>query len=112
MEPEKRLPGVMLYFDRMRPIFALLDAEERGKLVLQIMDYAEFGAEPAFVSGGRLESLWPSIRKAVDQDAATYRKKCEQRKRAAQARWEREHGGKTPENVSDLDTKRETGLEK
>lgn len=112
MEPEKRPPGVMLYFDKMRPIFALLDAEERGKLVLQIMDYAEFGAEPAFVPGGRLESLWPSIRKVIDQDAATYRKKCEQRKKAIQARWERERGGKTPENVSNLDTKRETGIEK
>lgn len=102
----------MLYFDRMRPVFALLSAEEIGELVLKILDYGEYGREPGFVSGGRLESLWPSIRRVMDQDAATYQKKCEQRKRAAQARWEREHGGKTPENVSDLDTKRETGLEK
>ena len=112
MEPEKRPPGVMLYFDRMRPIVALLGVEELGELVLKILDYGEYGREPDFIPGDHLKSLWPSIRRVMDQDAATYQKKCEQRKKAIQARWEREHGGKTPENVSDLDTKRETGIEK
>ena len=97
MEPEKRQPGVILYFDKMRPIFALLSAEERGELVMKILDYGEFDREPDFVPGDRLESLWPSIGKAIDQDAAAYQKKCEQRQKAAQARWERERGVKPAE---------------
>lgn len=107
MEPEKRMPGVMLYYDKMRPIFTLLSAEERGELVMKILDYGEFDQEPDFVPGDHLESLWPSIRKAIDRDAAAYQKKCEQRRKAIQARWEREHGAKGQENVSKLDTKEE-----
>lgn len=97
MEAEKRPPGVMLYFDRMRPVFALLSAEERGELVMKILDYGEFDREPDFVPGDHLESLWPSVRKTIDRDADTYRRKCEQRQKAAQARWERERGVKPAE---------------
>lgn len=46
MPEKKRPPGVMLYFTEMRPIFALLTAEERGELLLKIFDYAEYGQEP------------------------------------------------------------------
>lgn len=94
MEPGKRPPGVMLYFDKMRPILSLLSAEECGELVMKILDYAEYGTNPAFVPGDRLENLWPSVRKAVDLDAAAYQKKCEQAKKAVQARWDRENGVK------------------
>ena len=94
MEPEKRPPGVMLYFAKMRPIFSLLSAEERGELLIKILDYAEYGEVPVFVSGDRLESLWPSVRKAIDRDIAAYREKCERARKAVQARWEREHGTK------------------
>ena len=94
MEPEKRQPGVMLYFTEMRPIFALLGAEERGELVMRILDYAERGIEPVFLSGDRLENAWPLVRRMIDRDAAAYQKKCERAKKAIQARWEREHGAK------------------
>lgn len=94
MEPENRPPGVMLYFDKMRPIFALLSAAEGGELVRKILDYAEYGKEPVFVFEDRLENLWPSIRKAIDQDTAAYQKKCDSARKAAQARWARENGGK------------------
>ncbi len=94
VEPEKRKPGVMLYFDKMRPIFTLLSAEERGELIMKILDYGEFDREPDFVPGDHLESLWPSIRKAIDRDAEAYQKKCKQRRKAIQARWERERSTK------------------
>lgn len=97
MEPEKRPPGVMLYFDKMRLILALLSNAERGELFMKILDYAEYGEVPDFVFGERLESLWPYVRKALDLDAAAYREKCERARKAAQARWEREHGGKPQE---------------
>lgn len=92
MEPEKRQPGVILYFDKMRPVFALLSAEERGELVMKILDYGEFDREPDFVPGDRLESIWPSIRKAIDQDAAAYQNKCDRARKAVQARWNKEKG--------------------
>ena len=52
MESEKRRPGVMLYFTEMRPIFALLSVEERGELIMRILDYAEYGTEWHFFSFG------------------------------------------------------------
>ena len=92
VEAEKRPPGVMLYFDKMRPIFALLSAEEGGELVQKILDYAEYGKQPVFASGDRLESLWPSVQKAIDLDAAAYQEKCERARKAVQARWNKEKG--------------------
>ncbi|MBD5151570.1 MAG: hypothetical protein HDT16_03525 [Oscillibacter sp.] len=82
----KRPPGVMLYFAEMRPIFALLTAEERGDLLLKIFDYAELGVEPVLDS--RLSSIWPYVRKQIDLDAASYQAKCDQRRKAVQARWD------------------------
>lgn len=92
MSENKRPPGVMLYFTEMRPIFALLSAEERGDLLLKIFDYAEYDKEPVLDS--RLAAVWPFIRKMIDLDAAAYQKKCDQRKKAAQARWGREREAK------------------
>lgn len=95
MEPGKRPPGVMLYFAEMRPIFVLLSAEERGELLLKVFDYAEFGIEP--VLSGRLVAVWPLVQRMIDRDAEAYQKKCERAKRAAQNRWEREHGTAQPQ---------------
>lgn len=92
METEKRPPGVMLYFTEMRPVIALLSAEERGELLMKIFDYAEYGAEPSFGSGDRLESVWPLARKMVDRNTEAYQEKCERAKKAVQARWDRAHG--------------------
>lgn len=104
MEPENRPPGVMLYFDQMRPIFALLTAGETGDLVQKILDYAEYGTEPDFPSGDRLCGLWPSIQKWIDRDAAAYQKKCEHAKKAAQARWDRQHGADRKEPAQEAGT--------
>lgn len=92
MEPEKRPPGVMLYFTEMRPIFALLSAEERGELILKILDYAEYDEEPVFSFESRLNDVWPFVRRMLDRDAAAYKKKCERAQKAIRARWDREHG--------------------
>ena len=54
MAAEKRPPGVMLYFDKVRPICALLSAKDRGELLLVILDYAELGQEPVFRPGSRV----------------------------------------------------------
>lgn len=98
MEPEKRRPGVMLYFNEMRPMFALLSAEERGDLLMRIFDYAEYGEEPVFSFGSRLDDVWPFVRRMLDRDAAAYQKKCERARKSAQARWDREHGADRKES--------------
>ncbi len=92
MPEKKRPPGVMLYFTEMRPIFALLTAEERGELLLKIFDYAEYGQEP--VLDNRLSAAWPFVRKQIDLDAAAYQEKCDRAKKAIQARWQRERESK------------------
>ena len=90
----KRPPGVMLYFEKIRPICALLSAKARGDLLLMILDYAELGEEPVFRSGSRLENVWPHIRKMIDRDSEVYQDKCSKAKKAIQARWDREHKAK------------------
>jgi len=82
----------MLYFDEMRPIFTLLDDHESVELLLKIFDYAEAGIEP--VLNGRLASVWPLVRSMIDRGTAAYQAKCDQRKKAAQARWNRERKAK------------------
>ena len=88
MSQEKRPPGVMLYFEETRPIVSLLSDEERGRLLMAILDYAEHNAEP--VLSERLVAAWPFIKRKIDYDAETYRKKCEKASKAIQARWEKE----------------------
>lgn len=90
----KHPPGVMLNFEKMRPICALLSAKDRGDLLLMILDYAELEQEPELRPGSRLESVWPHIRKMIDQDSAAYQNKCDKAKKAAQARWNRKRGEK------------------
>lgn len=90
MSNEKRPPGVMLYYDKIRPILALLTDEERGKLLVAVLDYGESGFEPCLDK--RLSAVWPFIREMVDRDVDAYRAKCEKAARAIQTRWAREKG--------------------
>lgn len=78
----------MLYFAEMRPIFNLLFEDESRELLLKIFDYAEFGIEPKLED--RLAAVWPMVRKMIDRDIEAYQAKCDQRKKAARARWDRE----------------------
>ena len=87
MSTEKRPPGVMLYFAETRPLLALMNDAERGQLFAAILDYAELDIEPAL--GDRLAAAWPFIKRLIDRDAETYRKKCEKAAKAASARWEK-----------------------
>lgn len=85
MSQEKRPPGVMLYFAEMRPILALMTDAERGQTLAAILDYAEKDVEP--VLNERLVAAWPFIKRMIDRDAETYRKKCEKAAKSAKARW-------------------------
>lgn len=88
MSLEKRPPGVMLYFSEMRALLALMSDEERGQILMAILDYAEYGDEPYF--DDRLEAAWSLVQKILDRDAVSYREKCEKASKAVKARWEKE----------------------
>lgn len=85
---EKRPPGVMLYFAEMRPLLALMNDAERGQILEAILDYAEYDAEPFLKD--RLEAAWPFVKRMIDRDAETYRKKCEKASKSAKSRWKKE----------------------
>ena len=88
MNEDKRPPGVMLYFDEMRPILALMSLQERGELLTAIFNYAASDIEPELSE--RLRPVWPFVKAKIDHDAEAYRKKCEKAAKSARSRWEKE----------------------
>lgn len=87
MEPKKRPPGVMLYFEEMHPILSLMDNEERGELLTAIFNYAENDINPEL--SDRVRAVWPFVKRKIDHDAEAYQKKCEKAAKSAQSRWKK-----------------------
>ena len=71
-EPRQR-PGVMLYFDTISPALARLSNEQRGALLMGIVEYAQTGALPELdsMTGMAFDMLRPSI----DRDGDKYEDK-------------------------------------
>ena len=90
MADAKQKPGVMLYFDSIRPALNRLDNEQCGALFRAILDYGEFGAvsdlEP--MTGMVFDLLRPKI----DRDAEKYEESREQRQHAVYAREAKRRG--------------------
>lgn len=90
MAAAKQKPGVMLYFDSIRPALNRLDNEQCGALFRAILDYGEFGAvsdlEP--MTGMVFDLLRPKI----DRDAEKYEESREQRQHAVYAREAKRRG--------------------
>lgn len=80
-------PGVMFYFD-VRPCLKRLDDASKGKLFEAILDYGEHGIVPEL--DGMLGVAWDFIQPRVDRDEDKYQEKCENNRKAANVRWERE----------------------
>ncbi|MCM1234384.1 MAG: DUF6291 domain-containing protein [Ruminococcus flavefaciens] len=97
MSPQKRPPGVMLYYAKIRPILALLNDTERGRLLMAILDYGESCFPP--VLDDRLADVWPFVQEMIDKDIDAYQRKCDKAAKAIQARWAKERakneGGET-----------------
>lgn len=70
----------VLYFDIRGPM-ELLSDEDRGKLFLAILDYAEKGTCPFFESAG-LDMAFAFIRTAIDRDTKAWEDKCTKRSEA------------------------------
>ena len=83
-------PGVMLYFDALRPALKRLDDAQCGRLLRAVMDYAEHGVLPELdaMTGLAFDLLVPKI----DRDAEQYAESCEQRQYAAYSREAKRRG--------------------
>ena len=98
-------PGVMVYFDAVRPALSRLDNEQCGALFRAILDYAEYGAvsdlEP--LTGMVFDLLRPKI----DRDAEKYEESREQRLHAVYVR-EAKRRGEQPLPISEWRLRRES----
>lgn len=62
-------PGVMLYFDMLEPIRVLPD-EDKGRLLMAILEYGKEGSLPEF--DGMLALAWGFVRPKIDRDLEEY----------------------------------------
>lgn len=83
-------PGVMLYFD-LAPMLVRLSDEQRGKLLMAIVDYAQSGNRPE-PDDIVLHVLWPFIEQRIDTDAQVYQEKVTKSRYAAYCRDARRAG--------------------
>ena len=84
-------PGFMFYFDWQHILRALSD-DQRGKLVLAMVDYAQREQIPHFddpVTAMAWNALWPRL----DEDSRRYAETVNKRRDAAVKRWDK---SKTP----------------
>ncbi len=87
---QKERPGVMLYFDAVRPAISRLDEIQCGVLLRSLMDYAQYGVVPELdpMTGLAFDMLVPKI----DRDAERYEETREQRQYAVYAREKKKSG--------------------
>lgn len=98
-------PGVMLYFDSIRPALNRLDDRQCGALLRAVMDYAEYGAVTDLdpIVGVVFDLLVPKI----DRDAEKYAESREQRQHAVYVR-EAKRRGEQPLSISEWRLHRDT----
>ena len=72
-------PGIMIYFDLIEPLKGL-PADQRGELMLAMLEYGRDGTVPEF--DGTLGLAWGFIRPKLDRDDAAYEETVLQRKYA------------------------------
>ena len=90
MGERRERPGVMLYFDALRPAISRMDDAQCGALLRAILDYAQFGETPELdaLTGMAFDMLVPKI----DRDSERYKEGREQRQYAAYVREKKKTG--------------------
>lgn len=83
-------PGVMVYFDDIRPLQRWLSEEDAGALFIAILDYAQYGEVKELP--GNASIAFDVLKPHIDKDARTYADKCMKKKHAAYVRWARDRG--------------------
>ena len=84
----KQRPGVMLYFE-LYPILQQMPPEDVYEIIMAIFAYARDGAAPVFRSMA-LTYVWGFIQQSLQRDNERYQRVVEQRRKAAEKRWDRE----------------------
>lgn len=97
MEKENnKKPGVMVYFELL-PLLEQLGDASSGCLFRAILSYGQSGTVPTF-DDPTLRAVWVLIQRSIDVDDEAYRRKVEQKRRAANKRW-----GRTEDDADDAD---------
>ena len=81
---EKERPGVMLYFDSIRPAVNRMSDEQTGALLRAVLDYAQYGEVNEL--NGAEGIVLGILRPMIDRDAERYEETREQRQYAAYVR--------------------------
>lgn len=84
MAEKKCFNFIMLFFD-CRQHLELLTDEQRGKLLLALFDYAEYGIAPELDPASQMAFSFLSAQ--IDRDRKAYDKKCQQGKENISKRW-------------------------
>lgn len=77
-------PGIMIYFDIVRSLEDLDDAEV-GQLFRALLEYGQTGVLPDF-QDRTLRTVWRQLQARADQDAAEYSEKCQRNRYAVYCR--------------------------
>ena len=108
---EKKEKGVVLYYD-YRTQLSLLSDEDRGRLLMALLDYGEKGTEPEL--DGAALMAFSFIRSQMDRNAAKYaeicRKRAEAGKKGGRPKEGESEGKSEAENQSEA--KKANGFEK
>ncbi len=79
---------VPLYFSYAEQL-AMLPDDERGQLILALLEYAQTGAVPAFTPASATAMLFSCMRAQLDRDVANYTDRCEKNRKNALAGWDK-----------------------
>ena len=71
------IPYVCLYMSYLQSLSPFTD-EERGRIVMAMLNYAATGEVPQFEGNERF--IWPSLQAQIDRDIETYQAKCARNK--------------------------------
>ena len=83
------IPYVCLYMSYLQSLSPFTN-EERGRIVIAMLNYAATGEIPQFEGNERF--IWPSLQAQIDRDIETYQAKC------ARNRANGNKGGRPPKN--------------
>ena len=81
-------PGMMLYYNDLKPIQESLDYEGLGKLVSVLLEYASTGALPDESVDPTVRMAFGLLRPKLDRDSKKYQDTCEKRRYAVYCREE------------------------
>ena len=77
---------VPLYFSYAEQL-AMLPDDERGRLILALLEYAQTGAVPSFAPASATAMLFSCMRSQTDRDVEKYADICAKNRQNVNSRW-------------------------